>query len=196
MKKTLIILILFITGCVKYTDLHELSIIKSIGISYNESYTLYSMIYDEIKKDNEPKTIIIETTGKTIKEVFEKLKKESNKELFLSHIDLFLLDVNLNKNNYDEIINYFTNNNEFRNDFYCLFTNEIKSILNNSKYNEIENYLKSNKENKNIIKITFDEVIENYLQNKSFTLSMINYENKIKYQGNYQYNQKNRKDNK
>ena len=47
MKKILILLIIFLTGCMKYTDLKELSIIKSIGISYNETYTLYTQIYDD-----------------------------------------------------------------------------------------------------------------------------------------------------
>ncbi len=188
MKKILIIIILLIsTSCIKYNDLNELSIIKSIGISYNNSYTLYAEIYEEIKKDNEPKTRIYELHGETIEETFNKLKSFSNKEIFLSHIDLLILDKNLKDKNYQEIINYTLNNHDFRNDFNCIFSSNIKKLLRNSQYNEIKDFLKSNRESKEIINLSFDEVISNFLNNKSIYLSMINYNRGIKYLNNYKY---------
>lgn len=188
MKKTLIlILLLFTTSCVKYNDLNQLSIIKSIGISYDNSYTLYAEVYEEIKKDNEPKTEIIEIHGQTIEEAFNKLKTISNKEIFLSHIDLLILDKDLKDNNYQEIINFTLNNPNLRNDFNCIFSSNIKKLLNNSKYNEIEDFLKTNQDYKRIIHPSFDEVINDFLNNKSIYLSMIIYNKKIEFLGNYQY---------
>jgi len=188
MKKILLLLIIFTTGCIKYTDLGDLSIIKSIGISYHNSYSVYVMVYDDIKKDNEPKTKIIHANGKNLDEVFKKIKLLANKEIFLSHIDLLILDENLNDNNYNEIINYFIMNKNFRNDFLCISSHNTKNILENSNYNEIEDYINSNKEDKNIINITFDELADNYLFNKTFTISMIDYNKAINYLGNYHYN--------
>ena len=188
MKKILVIFLLLIsTSCIKYNDLNKLSIIKTIGISYNDSYTLYAEIYEEIKKDNEPKTKILEINGKTIEESFNKLKSFSNKEIFLSHIDLLILDQNLKDENYQDIINYILNNHNFRNDFNCIFSSNIKKLLKNSQYNEIEDFLKSNCESKEIINQSFDEVINNFLNNKPISLSMITYDKRIKYLNNYKY---------
>ena len=134
MKIILIILILLTSGCMKYTDLGKLSIVKNIGISHdNKEYTLYAEIYDEIKKDNDPKTIIIETKGKTINELFINLNLLSQKEIFLSHIDLLILDLNLEEKNYRDIIDYFINNQYLRNDFLCILSSNIELLLKKSQ---------------------------------------------------------------
>lgn len=192
MKKLFIIIILlFSTSCIKYTELNDLSIVKSIGITYsNNSYSLYVEIYEEIKKNNEPKTKIINTSANTINELFNNIKLMSNKEIYLSHIDLLILDEKLNNKNYQEIINYFINNN-FRNDFYCIITKDVKRLLTNSKYDEIETFLKANNESKNIINSFFDDIINSYLNNNSFFISMINYNNDLVYDGNYFYSNNN-----
>ena len=189
MKKLIIlILLLFTTSCIKYTELNDLAIIKSIGISYyNNNYTLYAEIYDEISKENKPSIKILETSANNISDLFNSLKNISNKEIFLSHIDLLLLDINLNNKNYNEIINYFLDNNNLRVDFNYILTTDIKKILTKSKYDEIETFLKANKESKNIINISFDELINSYLNNKSFYISMINYNDSLLYEGNYYY---------
>ena len=176
MKKILLILIVIIAGCSKYTDLKDLTIIKSIGIKYTDNYTIYAQIYDEIKKDNDPKTKVIESNGETLEESFNNLKSKANKEIFLSHIDLLILDTNLKDNEYKEIIDYFIKDNELRNDFLTILSNNIETLLNNTKYNEIEDYIKTND---NIISISFDEIINNYLENKSFTLTIIDYKNNL-----------------
>jgi len=187
MKKLFIMLILFTTSCMKYPDLGKLSIIKSIGISYENNYILYAEIYDDIEKDNKPKTTIIKATGKTINDTFNNLELLSKKEIFFSHIDLLIFNKNLKNNNYQEIINFFLNNKNFRNDFLCVFSTNIQKLLSNSKYDEIEDYLKTNKESKKTINISFDELANQYLNNQSFYLSMINYNDEITLNGNYKY---------
>lgn len=191
MKKLLFLIsILILTGCSKYSDLNDLAIIKSIGISHNDEYTLYAQIIEEIDKDNYPKMSVIETNAKDINTLFNNIKLLVNKEIFFSHIDLILLDFNLDTSDYQKIINYLLEHNEFRNDYYCVLSKNIKLVLENSKYDEIEELLKTNKESKNIIKITFEEVIKAFLDNQSFTLSEVNYQNEILFTGNYQYNNK------
>ena len=180
MKKLLIILSLFLlTGCNKYTELNELAIIKSIGISKNQEYTLYAEIIIDIK-DNKPVTDIIETTSNNIDNLFNNIKLLVNKEIYFSHIDLIILDFNLDNNDYDKIIKYFLNHHEFRNDFLTILSKDIKTILNNSKYDEIEDLIITNKESKNVIKKTFEEIMQEYLDNHQFNLSSIKYEEKKK----------------
>lgn len=155
MKKIFfLITILFFTGCTKYNDLNELAIIKSIGISHNNEYTLYAEIIEEIDKDNNPKMKVIETTSNNIDELFNNIKLLVNKEIYFSHIDLILLDFNLDQKDYQELIHYFLNHNEFRNDFLCVLSKDIKNVLENSEYDEIEELITTNKESKDIIKIT------------------------------------------
>ena len=187
MKKIIIILIiLLLTGCNKYTELNELAIIKSIGISKNDNYTLYAEIITDIK-DNEPITEIIEVSDNKIDNLFNKIKLLVNKEIYFSHIDLIILDFNLNNNDYNNLIKYFINHHEFRNDFLTILSSDIKSILDNSKYDEIEELIITNKESKDVIKKTFEELIREYLDNHEFTLSSIKYEDKIIFDGNYHY---------
>lgn len=187
MKKYLLLIILFLTGCTKYNDLNELAIIKSIGISHDNEYTLFAEIIDEIDKDNNPITKVIETKDKDLNKLFNNIKLLVNKEIYFSHIDLLILDINLNNNDYQKIINYFLEHHEFRNDFLCVLSKDIKNVLENAKYDEIEDLITTNKESKNIIKISFEEIMKNYLDKQIFTISEVSYNEKIIFNGNYKY---------
>ena len=184
MKKILLLIIFITTGCTQYTDLKDLSIIKSIGIEYHDSYTIYAQVYDVINKNNNPTTKIIKAYGKTIKEAFINLKTISNKKLYYSHTDLLIFDTLLQNNNYDEIINYIINNNDFRNDYLVIVSSDVYNTLDNSKYDEIESLIKTN----NLTtKINFINLINDYINNKAFIISKIDYDNNIVYNGNYKY---------
>ena len=193
MKKVIIIIIAIITliyvnGGQNYTELNDLAIIKSIGIDYeNNEYTLYAEIIDEITKDNLPKTKVIKSSNNNIKNVFNNIKLLVNKEIYLSHIDLLIISENLNNDNYQEIINYFLENKEIRNDFMCVFSNEIENVLKNSKYDEVEEIITTNKDSKNIINVTFEEIIKDFLDKKSFKASYITYDNEIRFTNNVLY---------
>ena len=191
MKKIIIIItfLLFLTtGCKQYNDLNELAIIKSIGIDKKDEYTLYAEIIEKIDKDNNPQTKIIETNGKTMDDLFTKIKTLVNKEIYLSHIDLIILSDSLKNEDYKKIINYFLNHKEFRNDFLCVMSGEIKNVLEKSQYDEIEKLIMTNKESKTIIKINFEEIIKNFLDNKKFIISKVIYDqDEIKFIGNYEY---------
>ena len=178
MKKILLLFIIFISGCTRYHDLSEITIIKSIGISYNEKYIVYAQIIDSINKEKKPIMKVIKEEGNTFKEAFDNLKNKINKEVYLSHIDLLVLEDNLKYDNYQSIINYFINN-DFRNDFYCVFSTNPEELLLKSEYDEIEIYLKTNK-NKIIIK-TFNDLIKEYIDERKVSLSNINYQDEIIY---------------
>ena len=176
-------LIILLTGCSNYNELDNLTIIKSIGISYQEKYTLYAEIIDEIDKNNIPKTKIISVESDNISELFQEIEKKVNKEIFFSHIDLILFDFTLKNNNYKEIIQFFLNNSEFRNDFYTIFTEDIQNILQNTKYDEIEKLIQT----KEVPKISFEEIISQYINNQEFTLPKITLDKEINFEGIYHY---------
>ena len=181
MKKILLLFLFIITGCTNYTDLKNLSIIKSIGIDYDNSYTIYAQIYDEIKKDEIPKTKVISAKANTLENAFKNLEREANKKIYFSHIDLLVLNTNLTYQ-YKDIISYFLNNNDFRNDYLCIISDNINDLLNNSNYDEIENTIKNNKQ---VLNITFNNLINNYYNHNEFRISKINYNKKIVFAGNH-----------
>lgn len=187
MKRLILIILFFITGCTKYNDLNNLAIIKSIGISKQDEYTLYAEIIEEIDKDNLPKMKVIETKGKDFNTIFQNIKLQVNKEIFFSHIDLILLDYTLNNQDYQNLIDFFINHHEFRNDFLCLFSKDIRNVLQHSQYDEIEELITTNKESKEIIKKSFEELMKDFLDKKQFTLSEVSYQEEIIFTGNYQY---------
>jgi len=193
MKKVIIIIIAIITliyvnGGQNYTELNDLAIIKSIGITYEDNeYNLYAEIIDEVTQDNLPKTKVIKANNKKIKDAFDDIKLLVNKEIYLSHIDLLIISETLNNDNYQEIIDYFLSNKEFRNDFMCIFSNEIKNVLENSKYDEVEEIITTNKDSKNIINVTFEEIIKDFLDKKSFIASYITYDDEIRFTNNVLY---------
>ena len=193
MKKVIIIIIAIITliyvnGGQNYTELNDLALIKSIGITYeNNEYTLYAEIIDEVTQDNLPQTKVIKASDGNIKDVFNNIKLLVNKEIYLSHIDLLIISETLNNNNYQEIIDYFLENKEIRNDFMCVFSNEIENVLSNSKYDEVEEIITTNKDSKNIINVTFEEIIKDFLDKKSFTASYITYLDEIRFTNNVLY---------
>ena len=187
MKKILLVLLLLLIGCTKHNDLTNLTIIKSIGITYQDNYHVYAQIIDDINSDKEPIMKVIDVSEKTIKDSFNKLKNKINNEVFFSHIDLLILDTKLNDNNYTEIINYFINNNNFRNDFYCVISPSVNELLINTKYDEIELFLKTNNKNKKINMLNFDNVVKTFIDNNEITLPNITYQDNIIYLGNYKF---------
>ena len=170
MKKYLILFILLLTGCTNYTELNNLSVVKNIGLSYQDnSYVLHTEIIQEVK-DNNPITKIITTTDQKIDNLFRKIQIESTKELSFTHLDLMIVDKTINNRQYNELIYYIVNQNTIRSDFYCIYTDNIQILLENAKFNEIEELILTHK---NINKLTFLDLARRYLTTKKFTISYI-----------------------
>ena len=192
MKKIILILItLLLTGC-EYIELNDLSIIKSIGIDYqNNKYTLYAEIIDEINEENTPTTKVISTSQENIEKCFKELIILSNKTIHYSHIDLLILSTNLENNNLEEIFNYFLKSKNFRNDFLTVASSNVSSLIEDSKYDEVEQLIENN-QHQELINVDIEDVIKDYLDSKSFTLSLLEYENNnvlYKYNVKYQNNE-------
>lgn len=189
MKKILIIVFLLLSscGCSRYNELNKLAIIKTIGLEfYNNEYTLYADIIDEISENNNIKTYLLIKKNSDVKKLFDDIKIEINKKIHLSHIDLIILSPTLNNNNYNELINFVINNNDFRTDFLVAFSDNIKDLIEKTEYDEIIDTIITNKDKK-IANTSFLKLMQNYLNNKSFIAPMITYDNKLTFKYNLKY---------
>lgn len=188
MKKIiLIILILFlITGCSSYIELNDLAIIDIIAIQKNNNNYKLSISYiEEIDKDSlTPKTKIIEKESSNIFLAFDELKLNINKKIYLSHLNMLIIDNSIKTKEIDEIINYFLNNQDSREDFLVIYSDEIENIMQNSKFQEINDLVKINyQETSKVIYTTMYDLIKNYYNNKSFYLTKVNYDQNISTNG-------------
>lgn len=166
MKKIWILLILiFLTGCDSYIELNDLAIINAIGIEKNENtYHFYaSIVLEASEKTMEPKTTLYEVEGKSIEEVMDKLGLTLSKKIYLSHLDLLLINDTIKTNELHEIIHFFLNNNETREDFLVATTDNIKKLLEKSQFKEINDLVETNeKQTSSSIYTTMYDVISNY----------------------------------
>ena len=182
MKKLIIlIIILLLTGCNSYIELNDLGIIQIIGLEkQNNNYILTTSIIENIDKDNNITYSIYNIEGKNIPELFDKLSLNLNKKIYLSHLDTLIINDSIKTNELDNIINFFLNNNESRNDFLIITTNNISNLINNIKSENINNLVKLNElETSKSIYTTMYDLINNYYNNNPIYLTNIEYNNKL-----------------
>ena len=166
MKKLLIILIIItLTGCSSYIELNDLAIINSIGIQKDDNnYKISISLLNEVDKDTlEPSLRLIEINNTNLNLAFEELSLNLNKQIYLSHLNLLVIDDSIKKMEIQEIINYFLNNQDARENFLIVFSNKIEEILTNSKFQEINNLVKINQETTSkVIYTTMYDIIKNF----------------------------------
>lgn len=177
MKKIfLVVIILLLTGCDSYIELNDLAIINSIGIEYQDNtYTFYANVTEEIDKEtNKPKTTIYEVKGDSINEVIDNLSLTLSKKIYISHLDLLLINDTIKKNELKEIIHFFLNNNESREDFLVATSDDIKNVLENTDFKEINDLIENNqKQTSKSIYTTMYDVINNFYLNEKIYFTNI-----------------------
>ena len=187
MKKILLLIfiIILLTGCNSYVELNDLGIIHTIGIEkQNDNYILYASIIEEVKEDGTPISKIYQLEGNNLANIFDNLSLQLNKKIYLSHLDLLIINNSLKNNDLKDIINFFLNNNESRNDFLVVTSNNINEVINNSSFQEINNIIKMNeKETSKSIYTTMYDVMNNYYEIKPIYLTNIKYDNTITING-------------
>ena len=182
MKKIIIlIIILLLTGCNSYIELNDLGIIQIIGLEkIDNNYKLTTSIIEKVDEDTNPIISIYNIEGNTIPELFNKLSLSLNKKIYLSHLDTLIINDSIKTNELENIINFFLNNNESRNDFLIITTNDISNIINNTKSENITDLVKLNeKENSQSIYTTMYDLINNYYNKKPIYLTNIKYQDKL-----------------
>lgn len=198
MKKILILLalIFIITGCSSYSELNDLAIINAIGIEKEDNnYKLYASFVENVEDLVEPNTTIYDVSGTSLNEIIDNLSLTLNKKIYISHLDLLLINETIKTNELEEIINFFLNNNETREDFLVAFTTNTKETLEKTKFKEINDLVEINhQETSKAIYTTMYDVIDNYFSKKSIYLTNLNLDEKIFINGLKEFKNNNYKD--
>lgn len=182
----LLLILLFTTcGCLNYTELNDIGIIDAIGINKKDkNYTIsINMLTPTVKNLEESKKY--QVTAETLEEAFDKLYLLTSKDINLSHLELLLLNKNLNKEDFDNITNFFLNRDDSRNTFKVLVVdNYNEEKLFKFKSNDINYLIETNsKEDGMVITKTFDEIVEDILDIQISYIPLIDIDQEIKVLG-------------
>ncbi len=182
----LLLILLFTTcGCLNYTELNDIGIIDAIGINKNDkNYTIsINMLTPTVKNLEESKKY--QVTAETLEEAFDKLYLLTSKDMNLSHLELLLLNKNLNKEDFDNITKFFLNRDDSRNTFKVLVVdNYNEEKLFKFKSNDINYLIETNsKEDGMVITKTFDEIVEDILDIQISYIPLIDIDKEIKILG-------------
>ncbi len=198
MKKIIIIFILiFITGCDSYIELNDLAIINALGIEkVDNTYKIYAGTVQMLDEESlMPEIEVYQVEGTSLNQIIDNLSLALNKKIYLSHLDLLLLNDSIKDKELEEIINFFLNNNETREDFLVINTNDINKTLEKMKFQEINELVKNNKrETSKTIYTTMYDVIKNYYDKKSIYIPAINIKETITLNGLKEYKNNKYKD--
>lgn len=183
-KYILLLIIIFLTGCTSYVELNNLAIINIIGIEkINDDYNLTISLIDKI--DNlKPTMKTISIKDSNLNKAFIKLNSLLDKKIYLSHLNVLVINDSIKDKELNEVINFFLNNQESREDFLVTYSNNINDVLEKSKFQEINNLIQINyQETSEVIYTTMYDLIKNYYNNNKFYLTNIDYKDNIYIKG-------------
>ncbi len=127
--KYLILIITFIfvlTGCETHKEISDLGMVSAMGIEKINDEYLISVQVANIKKstkmgtDNSSKVTLYTGSGKTPFEAIREVSTKSSKKLYFSHIKIIILSDEIINDNTEEIIDFFTRDNEGNMNAYVL----------------------------------------------------------------------------
>lgn len=161
----MVVLIFLTTGCASYTELNNLSIVNTLGIDYKDGKYYLTMNVIEGNLDDstiEKELTTYKSSNSSLNEAFNDIYINSNKRLYLSHIDLLILTEDAINNNFKQILNNFLENNEYRNNFNVILIKDIslEEFMNlKIEAEEINQLLKTNEQETAMTKVKDLETI-------------------------------------
>lgn len=166
-KLMLLFLVIFLsTGCVSYTELNELGIIDMILIDKDNDSDNYIVTINMItpSKDEIDAKKTYQASGENLDKCLNELYLKTTKRIAFSHLELMALSSNLDKNNYDEIINLFLNRVDSRNSFSTIIVDNGEKLF-EYKSKDINDLININGEESGIVFIKqFDEIVKDILE--------------------------------
>ncbi len=190
LKIIIIILpILLLTGCTSYTELNDLGIVSMLGLDYQDNeYQVYVNIIEGTQDDGilEKKYKTHYSSAPNLEEAFQKIMIQSDKKVYLSHIDLLLITENLVDNRLKDTLYNFLNNNEYRNNFNIALTKtDLKSYFDNEiTADEINKQISiNNKESGTVSEIDFELFLRALLIDSNSFLPTISWDKGVKIEG-------------
>ena len=160
----LVLLLSLITGCVSYTELNELGIIDMILIDKVDDEYIVTINMITPEKDNLEKSIIYQSKSNNLDDCLNKLYLSTTKKIYFSHLELMAFTPNIERNDYDEVINLFLNRVDSRNTFSTVIVNNSDKLF-EYKSKDINDLININGEENGIVFIKqFDDVIKDILE--------------------------------
>lgn len=184
MKKLWLLLIMipfFITGCSSYTELNDLGIVSLLGIDYqNNKYQVYVTIIEGKQDDGmlEKEQTYFHAEANTLEEAFQRITLQSDKKVYLSHVDCLLITENLIHYQLKDTLFNFLNNNEARNNFNIVFVKENLSLFFKQQVTaeEINKLIEINQnQSGTITEMDFESFLKNLLIDSNSMIPTISY---------------------
>lgn len=174
-KLLIIVLLVFVTGCVNYVELADIEVIENLAIDYEDK--MYKIAVTTVSKDKEKEYKVKKAQGNTLNNAIQNLKMKENKKIYIAHLNLLLLTKDVVESNLDDVIEFFLNNSESRNDFDIAITEGL-DVLDDAK--DIKNGIKIVEEDLATTKsILFEEFLSDVLDENTTYLPLVLTNNKI-----------------
>ena len=170
MKKILLIVIIFLlTGCYDYIEVNDLGFISAIGIDYQDG--LFNGTFEILNTcDNkENQSTMINTSGKTVNELFENVSLKMTKIPYYHHLKTVIISKEVAQHHLKELTDYLIRSPKIRNEFYLVIWEDdfLLSNFDNDIGQKIVNLIKtSNKQINIVFDKSFEDILEKLLNNK------------------------------
>ena len=119
------------TGCYSYVELGRLDVVENLGIDYQDGKFLVTATTIS-KKEEEYMYQVYTADGASIQDAIQNIKIQENKKLYIAHLDLLILTPALIEERLEDVINYFLQNSESRNDFSMALVSSLDFLEENS----------------------------------------------------------------
>ncbi|MFI2130475.1 Ger(x)C family spore germination protein [Lysinibacillus fusiformis] len=144
MKKNIIIIslivpMLFLSGCWSKRELSELALVAALGIDYiDDEFAISVQVIDpsqvSSKQPSGGKSPVVtyHAKGKTVFEAIRKILALSPRKLYFAHLQLVVIGEELAKNGLRDTVDFLARDQEIRNDFTLIVSQQAtaKDVLN------------------------------------------------------------------
>lgn len=183
--KVIIILLISITltGCVSYSELNELGIIDMILIDKKDDQYIVTINMLTPTEDDLEQKKTYSATNKSLDQCLNDLYLSTTKKIAFSHLELMAFTPNIQRDDYDKIINLFLNRVDSRNTFSTIIVNNPSKLF-EYKSKDINDLININNEEDGIVSIKqFDDIIKDILEIKISYVPSIKIEDELIIEG-------------
>ena len=134
MKKLVLILLIFITGCWNYNEINNLAITTAIAVDKENDKLKVSILIANPKKqespsnENESAVVIYSGLGKTISEAMNEISLISPKKIYIEHLTILVISDEIAKKNLGNVLDYFLRNSESTKRFEVAIAKNSKAL--------------------------------------------------------------------
>lgn len=129
----LIIMTMALSGCWSKRELNELSIVSALGIDKDgDGYTVTAQVINprqisQQTQDIQTPVTNYTTSGRTLFEALRRLKLESPRRIYMSHLRIVVFGEELAREGIAKVIDFLLRDHEMRTDFYMLVAREERA---------------------------------------------------------------------